>query len=258
MGSMKFIELTMPLSHQWMPDEVLPTSVKFFLGPKNHQEKGIVLGSETGTCLMMPSVFSDYRKTARLDEVPVEKLVLRPTTVASILKSDGEEITSGDAEKAFDSARPHKGDAFLIATGWGDRPYHELEGGSYVLQSPRFSPQAARYLGERMKNNESDLLLVDTGLLGWPGKFLIPEWSSMLPIPPVESGEARMYLHLYSAEKAKEDFAVEMEFARFGIMTVRKLVHCGWIKNERIKIIVSPLKIVRGVASTCRVVAVED
>ena len=44
---MKFIELTMPLSHQWMPDEVLPTSVKFFLGPKNHPEKGIVLGSDT-------------------------------------------------------------------------------------------------------------------------------------------------------------------------------------------------------------------
>jgi hypothetical protein len=51
---MNFIELTMPLNHQWMPDEVLPISVKFFLGPKNHQEKGIVLGSETGTCLVLP------------------------------------------------------------------------------------------------------------------------------------------------------------------------------------------------------------
>jgi hypothetical protein len=83
---MKFIELTMPLNHQWMPDEVLPTSVKFFLGPKNHQEKGIVVGSETGTCLMLASVFMDFRKTARLDEVPVEKLFLRDTTVAAIAK----------------------------------------------------------------------------------------------------------------------------------------------------------------------------
>ena len=258
MGRMKFIELTMPLSHQWMPDEVLPTAVKFFLGPKNHHEKGIVLGSDTGTCLMLPSVFSEFRKTTRLDELPVEKLVLRATTVARIAKSDGEEITRGDAEKAFESARPGKGDAFLIATGWGDKPYHEPEGSSYLLQSPRFSLEAAKYLGARMKENESDLLLADTALLGWPGKYLIPEWCSMLPTPPVESGEARMYLHLYNANKAREDFTVEMEFARLGIMTVRKLIRCGRIAKEKIKIIVAPLKIVRGVASTCRVVAVED
>ena len=80
----------------------------------------------------------------------------------------------------------------------------------------------------------------------------------MLPRPPVESGEARMYLHLYSTDKTKTDFAVEMAFAKCGIMTVRKLVNCGEIRNPRIKIIVAPLKIVRGVAASCRVVAVED
>ena len=255
---MDFFELTMPLSHQWMPDEVLPTAVKFFLGPKNHQEKGIALGSDTGTCLMLPSVFADFRKTARLDELAVEKLFLRPTTVAAIVKGNGEEISRADVEKAVDAFPPAKGDAFLIATGWGDRPYHQLEGGAYVLQSPHFSIEAAQYLGETMTENESDLLLVDTALLGWPGRYLIPEWCSMLPTPPIDSGEARMFLHLYNGEKAKEDFAVEMKFARFGIMTVRKLVHCGRIKKQRIKIIVAPLQIVRGVASTCRVVALED
>src|SRR5258708_37371017 len=90
---MNFIELTMPLNHRSMPDEVLPTSVKFFLGPKNHQEKGIVVGSDTGTCLTLPSVFADFRETTRLDELPVEELVLRPTTVIVIPKSDGVERT---------------------------------------------------------------------------------------------------------------------------------------------------------------------
>ena len=85
---MNFIDLTMPLSHQWMPDEVLPTSVKFFLGPKNHQEKGTVMGSDTGTCLTLPAMFAAFRKTTRLDELPVEKLVLRPTTVAVIPRSE--------------------------------------------------------------------------------------------------------------------------------------------------------------------------
>jgi kynurenine formamidase len=248
----------MPLSHQWMPDEVLPTSVKFFLGPKNHQEKGIVVGSDTGTCLTLPAVFADFRKTNRLDELPVEKLVLRSTIVATIPKGNAEEITRTDVEKVLDTSRPAKGDALLINTGWGDSSYHKFEGGAYILQSPHFSLEAAQYLGERMKENESDLLLVDTAFLGWPGSYLIPEWCSMLPTPAVESGEARMYLHLYNSDKAKADFAVEMEFARLGIMTVRKLVHCGQIKQPKTKIIVAPLQIVRGVASTCRVVAVED
>lgn len=255
---MNFIELTMPLSNRGMPDEFLPTSVKFFLGPKNHQEKGIVLGSDSGTCLTLPSMFAEFRKTTRLDELAVEKLFLRPTTIVAIAKSSGEEITGADVETALGSAAPAKGDALLIATGWGDQTSHELEGGVYVLESPHFSFAAAKYLGERMKENQSDLLLLDTALVGRPDKHLIPEWCSVLPTPPVESGEARMYLHLYDSEKAKADFAVEMEFARQGIMTVRKLVHCGRIKKPSVKVIVAPLQIVRGVASTCRVVAVED
>jgi kynurenine formamidase len=96
---MNFIELTMALNHQWMPDEVLPTSIKFFLGPKDHQEKGIVVGSDTGTCLTLPAMFADFRKTTRLDELPVEKLVLRSTTVATIPKSNEEEITRTDVER---------------------------------------------------------------------------------------------------------------------------------------------------------------
>jgi kynurenine formamidase len=255
---MNLIDLTMPLSHQWMPDEVLPTSVKFFLGPKDHQEKGIVIGSDTGTCLALPAVFADFRKTARLHELPVEKLVLRSTNVAVIPKGNEEKINRIDIEKALDTCRPAKEDALLIRTGWGDRTFHELERGAYVLQSPHFSLEAAKYLGERMRDNESDLLLVDTALLGWPGNYLIPEWCSMLPTPPMESGEARMYLHLYNTDKAKADFVVEMEFAKLGIMTVRKLVRCGQVKNPKVKVIVAPLQIVRGVAATCRVVAVED
>jgi len=251
---MKFLELTMPLNHQWMPDDVLPTSVKFFLGPKNHQEKGMVIGSDSGTCLTLPSVFEAFRKTARLDEVPVDKLVLRPTTVVSIAKSEGEEINKADVQKALDGARPAKGDAILIATGWGDKPYRE----SYFLGSPHLSLETAQYLAKRMNENQSDLLLVDTALVGWPDKHLIPEWCSMLPTPAAESAEARMYLHLYDGEKANKDFAAEMELARAGIISVRKLVHCGQIKKDKIKVIVSPLKVVRGVASTCRVVALED
>ena len=255
---MNFVDLTMPLNHRGMPDELLPTSVRFFLGPKDHREKGMVLGSDSGTCLTLPSMFAEFRKTARLDQLPAEKLFLRPTTVIALATGKGNEISREDLQTALDRSQPAKGDAWLIATGWGDRLYHPVDGLDYLLQSPHFSLEAAKYLGERMKANDSDLLLADTALLGWPDKHLIPEWCSMIPTPALESGEARMYLHLYDAEKAKADFAVEIEFARLGIITVRKLVHCAKIGNPRVRIIVAPLQIVRGVASTCRVVAVED
>jgi kynurenine formamidase len=255
---MNFVELTMPLNHRWMPDEGLPTAIKFFLGPKDHQEKGMVVGSDSGTCLALPSLFAQFRKTTRLDQVPVEKLFLRPATIANIKKGDGEEISTADVQKAFGAARPAKGDAFLIVTGWGDKPHHQAEGNEYVLRSPHITIDAAQYLAQAMHDNENDLLLTDMAVLGLPESHIIPEWFSMLPPPAAESPEARMYLHLYDSEKAKKDFIVDMEFARMGIMTVRKLIHCGRIKNQRIKMIVSPLHIVRGVASTCRVVAVEE
>src|SRR5688572_28675004 len=255
---MNFVDLTMPLNHRWMPDEGLPTSVKFFLGPKDHQEKGMVVGSDSGTSLALPSVFAEFRKTARLDQVPVEKLFLRPTVTAHINKGDREEISKPDVEKAFNDAGPAKGDAFLIITGWGDKPHPQAEGNEYILGSPHFSFEAARVLAQALHDNQNDLLLVDTAVLGLPKSHIIPEWFSMLPSPSAESAEARMYLHLYDSEKAKKDFAVDMEFARIGIMTVRKLIGCGQIKSRRIKMIVSPLNVVRGVGSTCRVVAVEE
>lgn len=255
---MNFVDLTMPLNHGWMPDQGLPTAIKFFLGPKDHQEKGMVVGSDSGTSLTLPAVFAEFRKTIRLDQVSVEKLFLRPTTVVHIDKGNGKEISKSDVEKAFNDTGPAKGDAFLIVTGWGDRPRSQDEGNEYILGSPHFSFDAARILAQALHENENDLLLTDTAVLGLPKSHIVPEWFSMLPPPSAESAEARMYLHLYKSEKAKKDFAVEMQFARLGITTVRKLVHCDQIQNQRIKLMVSPLNIVRGVASTCRVVAVEE
>ena len=255
---MNFIELTMPLNHRWMPDEGLPTAIKFFLGPKDHQEKGMVVGSDSGTSLALPSIFAEFRKTIRLDQVAVEKLFLRPTAVVHIDKGNEKEISKSEVERAFNDARPAKGDAFLIITGWGDKPHLQREGNEYILGSPHFSFDAARTLAQALQKNENDLLLTDAAVLGLPKTHIIPEWFSMFPAPSAESAEARMYLHLYDSDKAEKDFAVEMEFARAGITTVRKLIECGRIKNQRVRLMVAPLNVVRGVASTCRVVAVEE
>ena len=154
---MNFVDLTMPLNHRWMPDEGLPTAIKFFLGPKNHQEKGMVVGSDSGTSLALPALFTEFRKTTRLDQVPVEKLFLRPAAIANINKGAGEEISKFDAQQAFNAARPAKGDALVIVTGWGDKPHHQAEGNEYVLSSPHFSLEAAQYLAQAMRDNDNDL-----------------------------------------------------------------------------------------------------
>src|SRR6476620_11875718 len=135
---MNFVDLTMPLNHRWMPDEGLPTAIKFFRGPNDHQEIGMVVGSDSGTSLALPSLFAEFRKTTRLDQVPVEKLFLRPTAVAHINKGDEKEISKSDVEKAFNDTGPAKGDALLIVTGWGDKEHHKGEGNENVIGSPHF------------------------------------------------------------------------------------------------------------------------
>ena len=110
-----------------------------------------------------------------------------------------------------------------------------------------------------MAERESDLLLTDLALIGWPDKHLLPEWNSLFPRPgPWPSTEAQIYLHLYTPQKAKDDFAVELALAQAGIMTVKRLIHCKDLLSDRLRVIVSPLHIVRGVSSTCRVIAVKE
>jgi hypothetical protein len=53
-----------------------------------------------------------------------------------------------------------------------------------------------------MRDNEKDLLLTDTAVLGLPESHNVPEWFTMLPPPAAESPEARMYLHLYASRLA--------------------------------------------------------
>ena len=256
---MEYRDLTLPLDQNWMPDEVLPIAAHFYLAPKYHPDKGIILGSETGTCLTLPSAFANHRKTTRLHEVAIEKLFLRTTTILDIATEEGQEITASKMKGAIDSCTLPRGNAVLVRTGWGDRNNHGQPGSRYIMTSPHFSLPAAELLAAFMAERESDLLLTDLALIGWPDKHLFPEWNSLMPRPgPWPSTEAQIYLHLYTPQKAKADFAVELAIAQAGIMTVKRLIRCKDLLSDRLRMIVSPLHIVRGVSSTCRVIAVEE
>ena len=256
---MEYKDLTLSLDHDWMPDEVLPLAAHFYLAPKYHPDKGIILGSETGTCLTLPAAYADFRKTTRLHEVPLEKLFLRATTILDIAKQESEAIRATELKQAIDKARLLKGAALLLRTGWGDRGFQKEGGSRYILASPYLSVEAAELLASFMAEQGSDLLLTDSALIGRPDKHMIPEWGQLFPRPgPWPSTEAQMYLNLYTPEKAKEDFAVELILAGAGVMTVKRLVDCAGLAPDGLRIIVSPLHIVRGVSSTCRVIAVKE
>ena len=99
---MEYKDLTLPLDHNWMPDEVLPVAAHFYLAPKYHPDKGIILGSETGTCLTLPAAFADFRETTRLHEVTIEKLFLRATAILDIAAEESQEITESEMKRAIE------------------------------------------------------------------------------------------------------------------------------------------------------------
>jgi kynurenine formamidase len=254
----RLLDLTLPLDHEWMPDEAVPSAASFVVAPATHPDKGFLIGTETGTCLTLPAQFDEHRKSRRLHEIPPDALVLRPTVVLDLAVGEDVTIPAGDIERAVGTLSVERGDAVLLRTGWGDHRHERLGGSGYLLRGPRLHLDAARALATFMGARGSDLLLTDLALIAHLDAHQIPEWTSVLPRPrPYPSPESQMYLHLYRSKQAEADYAVAKVFAAAGIMTVKRLVGCGTLASPRFRVIVGPLHLVRGVGATCRVIAVE-
>ena len=256
---MNLFDLTMPLDWESMPDEVFPTSTHFLLAPRRHPAKGLTMGNETGTCLMLPSQFEELRKTTRVHELALEQLFLRDTAVVTIAAEPGQAIGPAELEPALAASGISPGDALLVRTGWGDG-VDELRGTDrYMRQSPYFTEDAASLLAATMDEHRTELFLTDTAVFGMPNRHLAPQWADMMPRPaPWPSAEAYAYLRGYTADRVAEDWAADLILARAGKVVVRKLVNCGALPEGRLKVIVAPLHLVRGIGATCRVIAIQE
>lgn len=255
---MDLYDLTMPLDWEWMPDEVLPTATHLLIAPRRHPAKGLTMGNETGTCLLLPSQFEELRKTARVHELRPEQLFLRDTAVVTLAAEPGQAIGRAQLEPAVAATDVHPGDALLVRTGWGDGLERLRGTDRYLRQSPSFTEEGAAYLASVMDENATELLLTDTAVIGMPARHLVPQWADWLPRPaPWPSTEAKAYLRGYTAERVAEDFAADLALARAGKIVVRKLVDCGALPPGRVKVIVAPLHLVRAIGATCRVIAVD-
>jgi kynurenine formamidase len=252
-----FVDLTLTLDHDAMPDEGLPTAAAFVVAPRDHEDKGFLVGTETGTCLTLPAQFVEHRKTRRLHEIPPEALVMRETALVDLPAAGGADIAAADVERAFASAETRSGDAVLLRTGWGDQGLEQRTGTAYLLGGPRLTVDGATALASRLRALGSDLLLTDLPLLARLDAHQRPEWRSLLPPPrPYPSAEARVYLHLYTPDRARADYATARVLADAGVMTVKRLVNCRALTRPRLRVIVGPLHLVRGVGATCRTIAV--
>lgn len=256
---MDLFDLTMPLDWEGMPDEVFPTATHFLLAPRRHPAKGLTMGNETGTCLLLPSQFDELRKTARVHELEPERLFLRDATVVTVPAGAGKALGRSDLEPALAASDFAPGDALLLRTGWGDR-VDEMRGTDrYVRHSPYFTEEAASLLATTMDDHDTELLLTDTAVTGMPNRHLLPQWAEMMPRPaPWPSVEAHAYLRGYTADRVAEDWAADLVLARAGKIVVRKLVNCAALPDGRLKIIVAPLHLVRAIGATCRVIAMHE
>ncbi|HEY7067432.1 MAG TPA: cyclase family protein [Chloroflexota bacterium] len=256
---MRALDLTMPLDYEWMPDELFPTATQFLLAPRGNPEKGITVGTDSGTALLLPAQFAAFRGTRRLHEIEPAELVLRATAVVDLPCPPRQAIDRDTVYGAIERADFRDGDALLLRTGWGDQGPRERGHDRYLVDTPRLTLDAADWLIEGMQERGTSLLLTDTALLGYPDKHLVPEWLNLTPRPlPWPSEAARGYLAGYLEREVLADWAVEYRLAEAGIMTVTRLVGCGAIAQPRVRLIVAPLLVVRGVGATCRVVALEE
>jgi len=254
-----YIDLTMPVDWEWMPDEVFPTATQLVVGPPRDALKGFTLGNETATCLLLPAQFAEFRKTVRIDGIDTASLVLRPTRVVDVPCEPGGALTADSLSAALGRSEVATGEAILLRTGWGDSFAERRGSASYMLESPYLSEEGAELLGEEMRRLQTDLVLLDTALVSRPDKHLMSEWATLSPRgAPWPSETARGYLRGYTEERVREDWAADYALARHGVMVAKKLVNCGRLPAGRIFLIVAPLLLVRAIGATCRVVAVVD
>ena len=278
---MRLIDLTMPIWPGAGYGEILPftnTPVEFTeymdYAKNGVRQTRMKLNGETGSPLMVPAQHAPFdmtplQKSPRfnwtLHEIPLEELVLHNTTILDIAADEGHEITAKEMEVALKDADFQKGDHVLLRSGWGTLERAYEMGIAYLKNSPSIHHEAAAILAERMEAMDSRIFMTDCALVN-PPRVQGYNWflgdAPMKPLPkPWPSAEARERLVDMGGSYAYAHTSKEP--SSYGVLIKKAigcgkcLVNCHQIKARRVKMIILPLRIKNGGASSCRFVAVE-
>lgn len=276
---MKIHDLSMPVWEGAGYGEILPFTngpvrfVEYMVYEKHGMRRTLMkLDGETGSPFMVPAQAMPfqakpiqpnpkYRLT--LSEIPVEKLVLRPTTIVDIRVEPGYEITSGEMDAAIADADWREGDEVLVRTGWGTLERAYTMGLDYYKQTPCLRYDAGLRLAEKMEQMGSSFFMTDCGLVN-PPRVQGHNWflgdTPILPLPkPMPSAEAlERWMDLGGVTHASPEPSSYGALIRKAIAGCKCLVDCDQIQGRRCQMIILPLLIQQGGASPCRFYAVED
>jgi kynurenine formamidase len=276
---MRLIDLSMPIWEGAGYGEILPftNSPVRFLEYMFYDRHGLrmtrmKLDGETGSPFMVPHQRMPFDTTPlqpnpkfswTLEEIPLEKLILRNTVVLDLRAEESHEITPVEMETAIDRADYRKGDEVLLRTGWGTRAKAYELGIDYYKKTPSIHYDAAVLLAAKMDEMESSIFMTDCALVN-PPRVQGNNWfrgdTPFVPLPkPWPSAEARERVLDLGAHKHgsphPSSYGALIKKAMAGC---KCLVDCDQITKPRVKMIILPLLIKKGGASPCRFIAVEE
>ncbi len=276
---MKLIDLTMPIWEGAAYGEILPftnSSVKFleymFYNKHGLRMTRMKLDGETGSPFMVPHQRAPFDMTPlqpdpkyswTLDEIPLERLILRDTAVLDIRAGEGHEITPAEMEEAINRADYQTGDEVLLRSGWGTRERAYELGIDYCKRSPSIHYDAAFLLAKKMDEMDSSIFMTDCGLIMSPrvqGHNWFRGDSPLVPLPkPWPSAEAReRAMDLGGQKFATREPGSYGALIKKVIACCKCLIDCDLISKRRVRMIILPLLISGAGASPCRLIAVED
>jgi kynurenine formamidase len=276
---MRLIDLTMPIWEGAGYGEILPftnSPVRFFeymfYDQHGLRMTRMKLDGETGSPFMVPHQRMPFDNTPlqpnpkfswTLDEIPLERLILRDTIILDIRAEEGHEITPVEMETAINRADYRKGDEVLLRAGWGTRAKAYELGIDYYKRTPSIHYDAAAILAATMDEMGSSIFMTDCALVN-PPRVQGNNWfrgdTPLVPQPkPWPSAEARERVLDLGAHKHGSPHPSSYGALIKKVMAGCKcLVDCDQITQPRVKMIILPLLIKDGGASPCRFIAVEE
>ena len=276
---MKIHDLSMPVWEGAGYGEILPFTnspvrfVEYMVYERHGMRRTLMkLDGETGSPFMTPPqgmpfvaqpIQPDQKHLLTISDIPVEQLVLRPTTILDIRVESGHEITAAEIDAALAEADYREGDEVLLRTGWGTRERAYAMGLDYCKTSPCLHYEAGLRLAEAMDQMGSGIFMSDCGLVN-PPRVQGHNWflgdTPVVPTPkPWPSAEAReRWTDLGGRVHASTEPSSYGAIIRKAIAGCKCLVECDQIAGRRCQTIVLPLLIREGGAAPCRFYAVED
>lgn len=280
---MRLIDLTMPIWEGAGYGEILAmpnTPVRFFeymFYDKNGiRLTHIKIDDETGSPFMTAHQGSPFRQGAmregalyswKLDEIPLNRLILRDTVVLDVPGEDYHAISAQEIDAAVAKADYRAGDDVLVRTGWATTEKAYRLAGDYCVVSPSWSYEACVRMGEIMEARKSGVVMTDCAVIMTPA-YQGYGWSvgegRMIPRPkPWPSAEARERVMdlppgTFSPAPPSVGRGGYGELVVKTIAICKCLVNANQISARRVKMIMLPMLVRQGGASPCRFIAVEE